>query len=347
VKALIRLAVFVLTLGLLLPVTAGRARAADFNLTASPLPINLVVKPGGTVSTPLKIQNTGSETVKVKVNLLKFRANGTSGKPEILDPSASDDYIRWVSFSQTSFEAEPNVWHTVTMTIKAPKEAAFGYYYAVIFSQDTGNQRVVTDKQHNTINGAVATLVLLDVNAPGEKRALTVKSFSSVRKVYEFLPAKFTVTVHNSGNVHAIPFGDVFIGRGKKTDMASLAINSAGGNVLPGTDRVFEVAWNDGFPAYQTKRVNGQVVSDKDGRPVEALNWNGLSFGKLRIGKYTAHLVLTYNDGTRDVPVEGELSFWVMPWRLLLAAVLVPTVPAVVVYVLMKRRIKRKYGVVR
>lgn len=324
-----------------------KAHAADFNLTASPLPINLSVKPGVSVATPLKIQNTGSATVKVKVNLLKFRANGTSGKPEILDPAASDDFIKWVSFSQTSFEAEPNVWHTITMTIKTPKEAAFGYYYAVIFSQDGGNQKVVTDKQHNTINGAVATLVLLDVNAPGEKRALTVKNFTSAHKVYEFLPARFTITVHNSGNVHAVPFGDVFIGRGKKTDMVSLAINSAGGNVLPNTDRVFEVNWNDGFPSYQTKRVNGQVLSNKDGKPIESLNWNGLNLSKLRIGKYTAHLVLTYNDGTRDVPVEGDISFWVIPWRLLLAVVLIPTIPAVVVYVLMKRRMKKKYGVAK
>ncbi|MFZ3031816.1 MAG: hypothetical protein WA082_02160, partial [Candidatus Moraniibacteriota bacterium] len=40
---------------------------------------------------------------------------------------------------------------------------------------------------------------------------------------------------------------------------------------------------------------------------------------KLRFGKYTAKLLLIYDDGKRDIPIEGEVSFWVIPWRLVLA----------------------------
>jgi hypothetical protein len=40
---------------------------------------------------------------------------------------------------------------------------------------------------------------------------------------------------------------------------------------------------------------------------------------KLRFGKYQAKLLLIYDDGHRDVPLEGTVSFWVVPWRLLLA----------------------------
>ena len=330
-----------MVLAALMPLPAS---AADFNLTASPLPVNLSVKPGGSVTTPLKVENTGTQTVKVKLSLMKFKANGNTGKPEIITPAANDESVKWVSFSQNSFDAEPNVWHTITMTIKTPADAAFGYYYAVIFSQDGGKPQQVTPGQHNTINGAVATLVLLDVNAPGEKRTLSVTSFRSAKKVYEFLPATFDITVHNSGNVHAVPFGDVFVGRGSGNGLATLEINKPAGNILPNTDRVFEVQWADGFPSYQPKRVNGQVLSDKNGKPQQSLSWSGMNLGKLRIGQYHAHLVLTYNDGTRDVPVEGDVSFWVIPWRLIVAVILIPTVPAMLVYVLMKRHMRKKYG---
>jgi hypothetical protein len=337
-RTLCKGAIAAIALVLAVLLVAPKAQAADFNLTASPLPINLITKPGGSVSTPLRVQNTGTETVKVKVSLLKFKANGTSGKPEILDPSPGDDYIKWVSFSETSFQAEPNVWHTVNMTIKAPKEAAFGYYYAVIFSQDDTKQRVVSDKQHNTINGAVATLVLLDVNAPGEKRELSVTKFMSQKRFYEYLPASFTITVHNSGNVHAAPSGDVFISRNHKDTLAALQINAAQGNILPGTSREFTVQWDDGFPRYQTKRVNGQVVTGSDGKPQQQLNWKGTNLGKLRIGKYYAHLVLVYNDGTRDIPVEGELSFWVIPWRLLALVIFLVVLPLVLGTLLVRQR---------
>ncbi|HSX37174.1 MAG TPA: hypothetical protein VLG13_03640 [Patescibacteria group bacterium] len=337
-----KLAVIVFAVNLFALSLPATARAADFNLTASPLPIDLSVKPGGAVSTPLKVQNTGSQTVRVKVTLMKFKANGTSGKPEILDLTPLDTYIDWVSFSETSFQAEPNVWHTITMTIRAPKEAAFGYYYAVVFSESDTNQ-TLTSSQHNIVHGAVSSLVLLDVNAPGEKRTLTVKSYVSARKIYEFLPADFTVVVHNSGNVHAVPSGDIFISRDKKNDIAHMAINASGGNILPGTDRLFTASWSDGFPSYQTKRVNGQILSDKSGKPMRVLSWDGLNLSKLRIGHYYAHLLLTYNDGTRDIPVEGDLSFWVIPWRLIIFAILIPTVPALSVYLFMRWRNKRKY----
>ncbi|MDP2837693.1 MAG: hypothetical protein Q8O53_00240, partial [Candidatus Moranbacteria bacterium] len=50
-------------------------------------------------------------------------------------------------------------------------------------------------------------------------------------------------------------------------------------------------------------------------------DWNDAS--KLRFGKYTAKLLLIYDDGQRDVPIEGEVSFWVVPWRMLIALLVV------------------------
>ncbi|MGB3073255.1 MAG: hypothetical protein WBB68_03290, partial [Candidatus Moraniibacteriota bacterium] len=43
----------------------------------------------------------------------------------------------------------------------------------------------------------------------------------------------------------------------------------------------------------------------------------------LRFGKYTAKMLLVYDDGTRDIPIEGVVSFWVMPWRLIAGAVFI------------------------
>ncbi|HSX37173.1 MAG TPA: hypothetical protein VLG13_03635 [Patescibacteria group bacterium] len=338
-----RLSAVLMALACLAPlINPAAAAAADFNLTTSPLPIDLSVKPGASTSTPIKVENTGSQSVKVKVTLMKFKANGTSGKPEIIQPQAGDESVSWVSFSETSFQAEPNVWHTIIMTIRAPKEAAFGYYYAVVFSEDS--VKPVAPGRHNVVTGAVATLVLLDVNAPGEKRTLNVVSFSSSKKLYDYLPASFDITVHNSGNVHAVPSGDIFISRDGKNPIGTLEINKTQGNILPDTNRIFTVLWEDGFPRYQTKQVNGQVISDKTGKPIKQLNWSGTNLSKLRIGRYHAHMVLVYNDGTRDIPIEGELSFWVLPWKLMLLMLLVALLALGGLYALGRntyRRIKR------
>ncbi len=298
------------------------AHAADFNLTTSPLPIDLSTKPGTAIVTPLRFQNTSGQTAKVDITLKKFSANSDSGKPLILDPGPHDDFIHWVRFSQTSITAQPNVWYTVNMTITPPKDAAFGYYYAAIFSEESGNSST-NPQTHNKVSGAIASLVLLDVNAPGEKRQLSLTNFTSTKKLYDFLPANFNITIHNSGNVHAIPSGDIFISRDHKTSIATLDINPNQGNILPGTSRTYQVSWQDGFPLYQLKRTNGQIVSDSKSKPVQQLNWSGTNLSKLRFGRYYAHLTMTYNDGTKDIPIDQELAFWVVPWKLLFVLLII------------------------
>lgn len=329
--------------GIVIPQRASAA-ASGFNLTTSPLPVSLTAEPGTTVTTPIRVQNTGTEAVRIKVSLMKFSAYGSTGQPQIETAGPNDEFIKWASFSQNSFIAEPNVFHTVTMTIKVPKTAGFGYYYAAVFSQDNADVKVPAGTRQNKVNGAVATLLLLDVKAPNEKRELKVTQFTSEKKMYQYLPATFTIKAKNTGNVHVVPSGNVFISRDQKTNLAVLDINKGQGNILPNSTRVFEVQWYDGFPVYQTKRVNDQVVSDKRGKPVQTLQWNLNRLSHLRIGKYYARMVLVYNDGKQDVPIEGVVSFWVIPWGLIFSVILIPLVPAVLVYLFMRWRVRRKYG---
>ncbi len=317
----------------------------NFNLTTSPLPVSLTASPGTTITTPIKIENTSTDPVRLNVGLQKFSASGTEGKPQIEDPTPQDAYIKWASFSQNTLVAQPNVFYTITMTIKVPKEAAFGYYYAVVFSQDTSDQKVPLGSRQNKVNGAVATLILLDVPAPGEQKKLNVTSFKASKKFYQYLPANFSVAVHNGGNVHVIPSGNIFISRaGESTFIDTLSVNKEQGNVLPKSNRIFNVAWNDGFPAYVIKHQNGQVVSDKNGKPVHTLDWNLKNASKLRIGKYTASLTLIYNDGQRDVPINAKVSFWVIPWVPILIGLVISILVLFGLYAVLKPIVRRLRG---
>lgn len=275
------------------------------SLMTSPLPLNVVTKPGQTVTADLRVKNNGAQPEVLKVELLKFGAAGDTGRPQLMEREPADLYFNWISFSETNFTAEPNVWKTIKMTIKAPKEAAFGYYFAVLFSRavpdrPTGNQ--------SAVEGGVASLVLLNVDAPGSRREAKVAELVATQKVYEFLPAKFTVKLRNAGNVHVSPAGTMFIKRGD-AQVAAVNFNDERGNILPGTDRIFEMNWADGFPAYVEKGTGSEVT--------RTLEWDFSKIQKLRFGKYTATLVAVYDDGQRDVPIEAVVSFWVIPWRIL------------------------------
>jgi hypothetical protein len=285
----------------------------DVNLFTSPLPINLSMAPGTETTTDIRVKNGNDVTEKLKVSLMKFSAYGEEGKPALAEREPGDDYFDWVSFNTPTFEAPPNEWKTIKMTIDAPKSAAFGYYYAVVFSR--ANEPKKADPG-NVLLGSTAVLVLVDVKSPNAKRSLQLLSFSADKRSYEFLPANFKVRLHNNGNVHLLPRGNIYIKRGNKV-IANLTVNAQGGYILPNSNRVYEASWNDGFPVYKNKEAGGKVLTSEDGKPIRDLEWNFSRLPKLKFGHYKAQLLMAYDNGKQDVPLEATLSFWVVPWRIL------------------------------
>jgi hypothetical protein len=290
-------------------------------LTTSPLPINLKTTPGSTITTNLKIKNDGTRSENIKVTLMKFKADGTAGAPILLDREPGDDFFDWVTFSDPTFTLPVNEWKTITATFNVPTTASFGYYYAVVFSR--ANEQVQPGERQTVIAGGTATLVLLEVQVPNAKREIKVTEFSADKNAYEFLPVSFTVKLQNSGNVHIAPRGNIFISQGNNKNIATLEVNPGQGSLLPDSARIFQQKWSDGFPVYEAKVENGQVVLDANSNQQLELKWDFKDASKLRWGKYTAKLLLVYDDGQRDVPIEGEVSFWVMPWRLVLGGLVV------------------------
>jgi hypothetical protein len=289
------------------------------NLVVSPLPINLITEPGSTVSAQLKIKNGGSSPETLHVGLMKFSAYGDEGKPRLMEKEKGDNYFDWITFSENDFEVNPNEWKTITATINVPKDAAFGYYYAVTFSRK--NDDVTTGARETKVIGATATLVLLEVRVPNAVRDIEVLEFSTPKQIYEFLPTDFVIKLKNKGNVHVVPKGDIFIDRWNEKDVAILPINDLKGNVLPNSNRIFTTSWADGFPVYQQQIEGDRVLTDRAGKPIQKLKWDLASITKLRWGKYTASMLLAYDDGKKDIPIEGKLTFWVIPWRIIFGTI--------------------------
>jgi hypothetical protein len=299
-------------------VLAATVPDQGISLQISPLPIDLETKPGSSTTTELRVRNAGTQTEKLQVRILKVSADD-NGIVHLSQPEATDSFVNWIHFDKTVFNAPSNQWQTINMTVDVPSSAAFGYYWAVEYLR-ADDQAPQPGKA--VARGAVATFILLNANAPGAKRQAQIVSFSADRKSYEFLPASFTVKMRNTGNVHVAPSGNIFITRGGK-QISAIDINATGGNILPDSSRFFSSSWNDGFPVYVTK-YNGQTPAvDKNGKPTSTLKWDFAKANHLRFGHYTAKLVMVYDDGTRDVPLEASVSFWVVPWRLVIGFIVV------------------------
>jgi len=295
--------------------------SGELRLTTSPLPINLKVTPGTSVSAPIKIKNDGNQDEDLKITLMKFKADPITGAAQLLDREAGDSYFDWVTFSESNFTLPLNEWKTINAKFNVPDSAAFDYYYAIVFFRQ--QQEVKPGDRQTVLNGGTATLVLLTADVPNAQKELQLETFTANRNIFEFLPVDFEIKLKNSGNVHLAPHGNIFISKGDQKDVAILDVNATQGSILPNSPRSFKANWNDGFPHYSFKEENGVELQDAQGKMIQQLTWNWADASKLRWGKYTAKMLLVYDNGKRDIPIESEVSFWVIPWRLVAGGLVV------------------------
>jgi len=110
------------------------------------------------------------------------------------DPS--DPSLSWITFTSDTFTAAPLEWTDVPFTIAIPKDAAYGYYFAINLTQDNTSP---LKKDGTTITGAAAVPVLLDVAKPGAKLDGKLLSLTVDKGFYEYPPVKFSTVFENTG----------------------------------------------------------------------------------------------------------------------------------------------------
>lgn len=288
------------------------------NLTLSPITLQLEVNPGETKTGEIKIRNNSTEAEALRVSFATFSFNDATQQIN-LNNQSDETFLKWISVDQPEFVVQPSEWSTVNVTFTPPPEASLGYYFAVIFNRVSEPVEGGTTK----ISGAPAVLVLSNVISPLAKRELQLDSFKVPKVWVEFLPQQFLLNIRNSGNVHLPPTGNIFIDSRTKKDIAVLSINPANSLILPNSSREYTVTWSDGFPKWVDETEKDQTILDENGQTKQKLEWNFAEADRFRIGKYTAHLLLVYDNGERDVPIESFVSFWVIPWRISIAVIII------------------------
>lgn len=310
-KVIVALLLCLVTLGSLpSAVQAQGTPVAPMNLTLSPISISLETEPGTPVATQIRVRNNGQVTEQLQVTIGSFKADETGEKPVLLDKVEDNAFLSWLVPSTSQFTVPPGEWATLDLTFSPPDTAALSYFYAVYLSRP----EITTEGSQTVINPSPAILVLTKVKSPYTQQTLELESFSVLRGFNEFLPVDFLVKIKNTGNVHVAPAGNIFIDGPGQRDVAALSINPNGNLILPQSSRLFTVRWDDGFPRWSSQGVPTPPHS----LSAFGLEWNLSQADRSRLGAYTAHLLLVYDNGERDVPIESYTTFWVIPWKVLL-----------------------------
>lgn len=297
--------------------------------TLSPSILNLKVKPGESTTFQLKIRNNGESAEALEMAVNKLAPNPNEERPEFSEFDPEDPFPSWLTFTPQRFTVEPGAWQQVEGTITPPESALLGYYAGLVFKRQVNK---VGPDGITEIAGAPAVIALFEVESNAAFPQLQLVSFTGPKWV-EYLPATFQVEVINSGNIHLQPFGNIFIDQGNAKDVGILTVNDKAGFVLPGGKRIFESKWTEGFPLIET-------IRNEDGSESKEVKWDFTKANWLRMGKFTATMLLAYNDGVRDVPLEASITFWVIPWKIILGTLAVLLILSLGIFTITKPVLK-------
>lgn len=262
-------------------------------LEIAPPMLSLNGNPGETVKANINIRDVSASPLVVTSQVNDFAAQGETGIPKIsLDTTDPNPYslISWVK-PLGQLKLQPKQIESLPVTIVIPANAAPGGYYGVIRFTAAAPQSNTTSV---TLSASLGTLIFLRVNGQAKENA-SLEEFSTSQNgnkmfLFEKPPVDFTVRVNNSGNVYEQPVGQIAI-----SDMFGNAVGNVNVNlekrvVLPGSIRKLEASLDEG------------VLGDR-----------------MLFGRYTAKLTMTY--GADGQKVTAELSFFVIPWTLILLVI--------------------------
>ncbi len=280
--------------------TATSTNLDKLGLTVSPVVDEFTAKPASTVSRQVKITNPVRQTITLYPVVLNFYTNNDQGQPTfytLQERSSQYSLSDWVSFPQKSVTIAPGQSEQFPYTIAVPADGEpGGHYGAVLFS--TEPPTVTQNQSQVSVVGLIGTLVLVSV--PGDVVQKTVISTFDAPSFLVQPPVRLALTFNNLGNIHTKPTGEIRIKNMFGSLVTSLKVNEGLSNVLPQSQRKFNLAWK---------------------------------FGWQRIGYYTATAIIAY--GNPEQALTATRSFIIIPiWFFVLIGLLI----ALIIFWIVRRR---------
>ncbi|MFT5036704.1 MAG: hypothetical protein ACI9VM_000267 [Candidatus Azotimanducaceae bacterium] len=262
----------------------------DFVL--SPGKVELEIAPGESKTVLLGVSNRMAEA-----RIFNFDVEDVNGSKDInrsvlllgddTGPYTLKDYI---SIPHATFELDRNLRAVVPVTVSIPEDAEPGGRYGSVLV-NTLTQQANTGLESNTApSPAIVSRIgaLFFVTIPGEaNESGGLQDFSTFnnQKWFQNGPIDFQMVYENSGSIHLNPYGELRIWNMLNEEVGFVELEPW--FTLPQSLRLRDVSWDR----------------------------------ELLYGRYTATLKL--NRGYDDIVDEQTITFWVIPWKIVLGGLAV------------------------
>lgn len=275
-------------------------------VTLSPVRIEVSGDPGSVLRPNVKILNEEDVDITLYKSAEGFEGEGETGTPKL--NGQTEGLPSWIS-TEGKVEIMAGQVSEIPVAIAIPSGTEPGGYYGALCWNS--NPPGLTDPGV-AIGSKICSIVLVNVNGAVKEGGGILDYFlTKQKKYYNALPVSFTYRFQNSGNALVKPEGEIVIKNIFGIKAKTLNANNVEGNVLPrGGIRKYEVVWSKNASDFK------EIEGIKGFFNIAKYQWSNFA-----LGRFTAQLDLSF--GTKEKTVESKkLSFWVIPWQLLLLAII-------------------------
>lgn len=275
-------------------------------LEISPPVLQLDAKPGQTVNATIKLRDITSGPLLVTGKSDDFGAKDETGNPQILlDETGATRYsLKYWITNVPSLTLQSQQVQALTIPIAVPANAEPGGHYGVI--RFTGLPPSLSGTGVS-LSASLGALVLMRVAGAITEQLQSTQFFASqnghIARFFEYGPITLSERIKNTGNVHVQPVGKVSVYDTFGRRIAQLSVNDLKANILPDSIRRFDQTLNKRY----------------------------------LFGHYRASYSVVYGASKKNLT--GSMTFWVIPWRLILIILVI-----LVTLVLLIRQGIRRYN---
>lgn len=287
----------------------------SLSIGTAPTSEKLKLSPGQKYNGELVVWNLTPKAITYDIVIKGFRQieNQPGTAVMLTDTEESKSLYtatNWTKASIEKIELIPNKNEKIYYEINVPKDATKGEYTVIIAFISENEEKL-------TGSGATTTLtlgmpILIQIGDEFVENAELLK-FSTDKNFYEYPTLTFDTRIKNLGDTHITPVGEIVLSNVFKQEIARIPFNPNNQSILRDNTGNYETLWNLG--TFLTK--------DK----------------AIVLGPIKANLVLTYRTFQPGfAPLTSEITFWILPWKIILIALVVIIATIVIIKVVRKKR---------